>query len=56
MDSEEKMSGLIELIRIDERLAQCDIWFKQAEEDGEELPIFRIAWGAAGWGPWIGWN
>lgn len=50
------MNNLAELIHINEQLAQCDIWFKQAEVDGDALPIFRIAWGHSPWGPWIGWN
>ena len=50
------MQNLIDLIRINPDLAQCDIWFKQAEDDGKELPIFQIAWGASPWGTWIGWN
>jgi len=50
------MNNLADIIRIDGILARCNIWFQQAEADGDDLPIFRIAWGAAGWGPWIGWN
>lgn len=47
---------LVELIRISEELARCNIWFQQAQADGDDLPVFRIAWGYAPWGPWIGWN
>jgi len=50
------MNNLAEIIRIDGTQARCNIWFQQAEVDGDDLPIFRIAWGAAGWGAWIGWT
>jgi hypothetical protein len=47
------MNNLVELIRIDGTQARCNIWFQEADSG---FPFFRIAWGAAGWGPWIGWN